>query len=118
MSTINLFRYETDLIAFNEGQVIFSEGEDGDTMYVIREGLVDLTSGQQRVASLSENEFFGEMALIDKKPRSATAVAATDCRVLPVNQKRFLYMVQETPFFAIEVMTTMCERIRRLNQQS
>jgi CRP/FNR family transcriptional regulator, cyclic AMP receptor protein len=52
------------------------------------------------------------MALLDHKPRSACATAKTDCRVVQVDQRRFLYLIQNTPFFAIEVMTVMSDRLR------
>jgi CRP-like cAMP-binding protein len=55
------------------------------------------------------------MALLDKEPRSTTAIANTDCRLVPVDQKRFTFLVQQTPYFAIEVMQIMAERLRRLN---
>jgi CRP/FNR family cyclic AMP-dependent transcriptional regulator len=57
----------------------------------------------------------GEMALIDSKARSATAVAISDCRLAPVNEKRFLFMVQETPFFALHVMRSLTDKIRLTN---
>ena len=58
------------------------------------------------------DQFFGEMALIDLEARSATAVAKTDCSLVPINEKRFLYMVEETPFFAITVMRVLSRRLR------
>jgi CRP-like cAMP-binding protein len=56
----------------------------------------------------------GEMALIDTKARSATVVAKTDCRLVPINEKRFLVLVHETPIFALLVMKTLAERLRRM----
>ncbi|HEU5100134.1 MAG TPA: Crp/Fnr family transcriptional regulator [Roseiflexaceae bacterium] len=55
----------------------------------------------------------GEMALIDDRPRSATAVAATDCRLVPIDERRFTFLVQQTPMFALAVMRVMAERLRR-----
>ena len=59
------------------------------------------------------DEFFGEMALIDGGIRSASAVAKTDCALVPINEKQFLFMVQETPFFALIVMRTLTARLRQ-----
>ena len=56
---------------------------------------------------------FGEMALIDGKPRSATAVAAVDCSVAAINEKRFLRLVEQTPSFALRMMQVITERLRR-----
>jgi len=57
----------------------------------------------------------GEMALLDNEPRSTTAIANTDCKLAPVDQRRFTFLVQQTPYFAIQVMQIMAERLRRLN---
>ncbi len=56
---------------------------------------------------------FGEMALIDKAPRSATAVAVTDSQVVAVGEKRFMYLIQQTPYFALEIMHVLADRLRR-----
>ena len=56
---------------------------------------------------------FGEMALVDSEPRSAEAVARTDCKLVPINKKRFAFLVTETPFFALEVMQVMANRLRK-----
>jgi CRP-like cAMP-binding protein len=57
------------------------------------------------------------MALIDNSPRSATAIAKTDCKVVPLDQRRFQFLVQETPFFALQVMTIMATRLRHANSR-
>jgi CRP-like cAMP-binding protein len=60
--------------------------------------------------------FFGEMALVDQAPRSATAVAKTDCIVIPISEKHFLFMIEETPFFALTVLRTLTARLRRMDR--
>jgi CRP-like cAMP-binding protein len=55
----------------------------------------------------------GELSLLDNKPHSSTCVAKTDVKLAPIDQQRFLFMIQETPFFAIEVMRVMADRLRR-----
>jgi CRP/FNR family transcriptional regulator, cyclic AMP receptor protein len=55
------------------------------------------------------------MALIDSLPRSATAIAVTDCRLAPINEKQFLLLVQETPFFSLYVMRVLAERLRKMD---
>jgi CRP/FNR family transcriptional regulator, cyclic AMP receptor protein len=67
------------------------------------------------VETVGEDGFFGEMALIDHSPRSATAIAKTDCTLVKIDERQFLFLVQETPFFAIIMMRTMAGRIRRRN---
>ena len=66
-----------------------------------------------RVGKIHAGGFFGEMGLINNKPRSATATAKTDCRVVKINEGDFYFMIQHAPFFAIEVMQVLAERVRR-----
>lgn len=66
---------------------------------------------------LGPGQIVGEMALVDHSPRSATAVARTSCKVVVVPEKRFLFLVQQTPFFALQVMRVMAERLRRASRR-
>jgi CRP/FNR family cyclic AMP-dependent transcriptional regulator len=102
--------------SFATGATIFAAGDKGDAMYVVRTGEVVIERGGQVMETLGPGGIFGEMALIDGSPRSATARAKTDCVVAPINEKSFLFLVHETPFFAIAVMRTLAERLRRMNQ--
>jgi len=56
------------------------------------------------------------MAMVDGQPRTAAAVARTDCQLVPIDQKRFQFLVQQTPYFAIEVMRVLVERLRRADR--
>jgi CRP/FNR family cyclic AMP-dependent transcriptional regulator len=96
------------------GDVIFAEGDKGDTMYVVRTGEVTIEHSGRVMETLGGGGIFGEMALIDGSARSATARAKTDCEVAPINEKTFLFLVHETPFFAIAVMRTLADRLRRM----
>ena len=116
MNTLDLFHKTTDFDEFRAGQVIFEAGKPGDTMYVIKEGEVEIKLGEQSVLSLQAGEIFGEMALIDTSARSATAVARTDCRLIPITQQRFTFLIQQTPFFSIHVMRILVNRIRKMNE--
>jgi CRP-like cAMP-binding protein len=64
---------------------------------------------------LPERGIFGEMALIDGAPRSATAIAATDVKLVPVGEKQFLFLVSRTPYFALNVMRALARRLRATN---
>jgi CRP-like cAMP-binding protein len=101
------------LTTFAPGEVIFAAGDKGDNMYVIRSGEVDIEMDGKVVETLSSGGIFGEMALIDGSPRAATARAKTACEVAPLTEKTFLFLVHETPFFAISVMRTLADRLRR-----
>ncbi len=98
---------------FHEGEVIFARGDAATCMYVLAEGEVDLLIGDRHVETLGRAGIFGELALITKEPRSGTARARTDCRVVEIPEQRFTYMVQETPNFALEVMRVLVKRLRR-----
>jgi CRP-like cAMP-binding protein len=99
--------------AFRQGEVIFERGEPAKCMYVVAEGEVDLVIGNEHLETLSPSDVFGELALITSEPRSATARARTDCRVVEIPEGRFMYLVQETPNFALEVMRVLTRRLRR-----
>lgn len=95
------------------GEIIFAEGEPGDFMYVIIEGEVAVTLDGRLVNYLGPGTLFGEMALMDKRPRSATVTAAVACRVLPLDTQRFETLIRDEPAFALQVMAIMTERLRR-----
>ncbi|SRR6266436_10400912 len=116
MATVDLFHAEdTELVSFRAGQDIFREGDPGDVMYVVRDGQVDLRVKGQLVDALGAGGVLGEMALIEHAPRTATATAKTDCILVPIAEKRFMFMVQQTPHFAIQIMKVMAERLRRMD---
>jgi CRP/FNR family cyclic AMP-dependent transcriptional regulator len=104
--------------SFTAGAPIFEEDEKGDSMFLIRSGEVEIERHGKVIESLGPGGIFGEMALIDGSPRSATARAKTDCVVAPINEKTFLFLVHETPYFAIAVMRTLADRVRRMNQMT
>jgi CRP/FNR family cyclic AMP-dependent transcriptional regulator len=103
-------------ISFRSGDVIFQEGEQGDKMYILQSGEVEIAINGKIVETLSQEGIFGEMALIDGSPRSATARAKTHCEVAPISEKNFLFLVDEMPHFALSVMRTLVDRLRRLDK--
>ena len=100
---------------FKAGEVIFKEGEQGSEFFVIQSGKVDIQLGNRLLGSLADHDIFGEMALIDPAPRSATAIAKTDVKLVPVGEKQFLFLVSRTPHFALNVMRTLARRLRSQN---
>lgn len=113
MAKIELFRHAGNTRRYAPGEVIFAAGDPGDCMYAVVEGEVEIRIGERTVERSGPGDVIGELALIDRSPRSATAVAATECTLAPVDEKRFQFMVQETPFFALQVMRILAERLRR-----
>jgi CRP/FNR family transcriptional regulator, cyclic AMP receptor protein len=101
--------------ALKAGEVIFKEGDAATELYVIQSGRVGIQHGNRLLDTLEEHSIFGEMALIDAAPRSATAMALTDVTLVPVSEKQFLFMVSQTPFFALMVMRVLARRLRAAN---
>jgi len=97
------------------GGVIFREGEQAEELFVIKSGYVRIQVGNRMMADLTADSIFGEMALIDSEPRSATAVAITDVELVPISEKQFLFLVSQTPHFALKVMRTLVQRLRMTN---
>ena len=114
MVHIDLFRNETEFDTFEAGATIFSEGETGHLMYVVLAGEVQLSVKSKVVESLGPGSVLGEMSLIDSAPRSATATAIIQCRLVPITEQRFSFMVQQTPKFALQIMRVMADRLRAM----
>ena len=101
--------------AVKSGDVIFKAGEPGSEFFIIQEGTVSVRLGNRSIETLGRGEIFGEMALVDAKPRSATIVAETDCVLVPISEKQFVLMVREAPYFALSVMRVLAQRLRAAN---
>ncbi len=117
MVHIDLFRNETEFDTFDAGETIFSEGETGHLMYVVLEGRVRLSVKNVEVDVLDAGGVLGEMSLIDAGPRSATATAITACKLVPITEQRFMFMVQQTPKFALQIMRVVADRLRAMDKR-
>jgi CRP/FNR family cyclic AMP-dependent transcriptional regulator len=113
-----LFRHARDTQSFGAGDRIFDVGDPGTCMYVVRSGEVEVRAGETVVEVLGPGGLFGELALIDDAPRSASARARSACELVPVDAERFRTLVQELPSFALEVMGLMARRLRRQTRAS
>ena len=115
---MDLSRYipHLDKQTFSAGETIFKLGDAGSTMFILVEGEVEVAYDDERSVRLGPGESFGEMSLIDKRPRSATVTAVTDVTLSPIGQGTFLVLVQDTPYFALEVMQSLSDRLRRANR--
>jgi CRP/FNR family transcriptional regulator, cyclic AMP receptor protein len=101
--------------SYKAGDVIFREGDPARELYIVKSGKVEVRLGNRLVDTLPELSIFGEMALIDSSPRSATVVAVTDAAVVPVGERQFLFLVSRTPHFALNVMRVLAQRLRTAN---
>ena len=115
---IGMFQHVRDVERYSPGQVIYHVGQPGEAMYVVLEGRVDLIRGDRLLSSVGPDEVFGEMALVDKGPRNATAVARTECVVAPVTERHFLSLSQHHPHFALDVLRVLAGRLRRERHSS
>ena len=87
-------------------------------MYVVLAGEIELRRGGRAFETLNAGAIVGEMAMIDKAPRSATAIAKTNCKLVPVDEKRFEVLVAQTPNFALHVMRVIVDRLRRTTERA
>ncbi|MDG4597588.1 MAG: cyclic nucleotide-binding domain-containing protein [Candidatus Contendobacter sp.] len=101
--------------SFAQGEIIFREGDPGDCLYIVAEGRADIVVDNLILETVEAGGILGELALIDDRPRSARAVAHTDCVLTSITRQHFLNLVQRTPLFALQVMRVMAERLRRAN---
>lgn len=106
---------------YADGEVIISEGDEGNCMYIIQSGRVEATTGsganEHRLAILEGGDFFGEMALFDKEVRSATVRALGEARVLTIDKRALLRRISEDPLLALNLLKTMSRRVRALNDR-
>ena len=100
---------------FKAGDVIFRQGDPAQELFIIQSGEVEIRLGNRVLERLSQYSIFGEMALIDNAARSATAIAASDAKLVPVGEKQFLFLISNTPYFALNVMRVMARRLRAAN---
>lgn len=114
VQTISIFQKQPNPKVVSAGQVIFEAGEPGDCMYGIIEGAVDILVDGKVVETISAGEVFAIGALVGVKNRTYTAIAKTDCQLAYLDEQRFLFVVQETPLFALQVMKNYSERLTRV----
>jgi CRP/FNR family transcriptional regulator len=106
---------------YKDGDVIFKEGEPGDSMYIIHEGQVRIVKSvankETTLAVLKEGEFFGEMAIIDNEPRSASAVAQGEIKLIELDNKIFEEQIKNNPKIIMQILRKMSQRLRNADHQ-
>ncbi len=114
-SKLKLLAFTSERLAFNKDQDIFRQGDEGDAAYVIMHGKADVVvntpKGETVVASLSDNAFVGEIAILCDVPRTATIRAKSELQTLKINKEDFLGLVKEFPEMAVEVMRELADRL-------
>ena len=113
---INLFNKDTEFVNYPAGQVVFREGDEGDNMFAVIDGTVDIIIKGNVVEKIGAGGVFGEMALIESRPRVASAVVTTDAKLVAVDRRRFEFLVQQNPYFALQIMSIMAARLRKMDE--
>jgi CRP-like cAMP-binding protein len=114
---LGLFRHETAVMTLIPGQLLFEKGQPGHQMYVVKSGELQIGEGNVVFETVKPGGILGEMAMVDDSPRSASVKALTACELIPIDKRRFLVMLQQTPFFAIRVMRVLARRLRAMNER-
>jgi CRP-like cAMP-binding protein len=104
-------------LEFEEGAMIFREGDLGDSMYIIYHGAVSIHKGSTTLAVLKEKDVFGELSLIDAEMRSASAKALAECILFKIDQEPFFELIDSRPEIAKGFMKMLCRRLRVLNEK-
>ena len=112
-----LDRPDMPVTKFAAGDTILQKGAPAKEMFLLRTGKVAIQVNNETVEEIGPGGIFGEMALIDREPRSASAVATEDTEVIPIDERLFIILVQDAPYFALDVMRVLAERIRRMNKR-
>jgi CRP/FNR family transcriptional regulator, cyclic AMP receptor protein len=117
MPTTNLFDHAADAKPVAAGTTLFHAGDARDGLYAVVEGEVDIIVNGKVVETVGKGGIFGEMALIEQEDRVATAVVKTDAKIVVVDERRFLFLVQQTPNFSLHVMRVLSDRLRRMDDR-
>lgn len=101
-------------VSANSGQVFMEEGQPGGAFYVIERGAASVSLGGKELARLANGDFFGEMALIDQGPRSATVRADSDMELWMIEPSDFDELLDDVPFVARQILKVLSNRLRAL----
>ncbi|MGI4762034.1 MAG: cyclic nucleotide-binding domain-containing protein [Janthinobacterium lividum] len=103
-------------VSFTAGQQIFAKGDLGASLFIVYEGQVSVFNGNQQLAIFSKGDFFGELALLDAEPRSASAVAQGAATAFRLDQEDFYDVMEERPEVLRNILRVLCQRLRRQNE--
>jgi CRP/FNR family cyclic AMP-dependent transcriptional regulator len=105
-------------IALKPGEILFREGDEALSMYIVRQGTLRVLSGSTILETVRDGGIIGEMAIIEEHmPRSATVIAGTHCEMVEIDVPRFLSLVANTPAFSITVLRVISRRLRVMNRR-
>ncbi|MBE9036974.1 Crp/Fnr family transcriptional regulator [aff. Roholtiella sp. LEGE 12411] len=102
-------------LPFPANYTIFRQGEEGRSLYIIVSGRVKVHIGDKSLAEVEQGKYFGEMAVFDTQPRSATATTLEPCECLELTQEQLYEAIEETPEIAVNIIRELSRLIRKLN---
>lgn len=103
-------------MTFSAGSIVFNKGDAGSCMYIVQSGLIEMVIGDKVIEICGANEAIGFMSMVDDAPRSSTARVKETCELSLIDQRKFRFMVDEVPNFALYIMGAMARRIRGMSQ--
>ena len=103
-------------ISFPAGSIVFNKGDPGNCMYVVQSGMIEMVIGDTVIEVCGPNEAIGFMSMVDSATRSSTARVKEACELSLIDQRKFRFMIDEVPNFALYIMGAMARRIRGMGQ--
>lgn len=113
---LNRLAEEADLVSFPPGTTIVEEGLLGETMFVVLAGEAKVVQGTRRLGTVRPGDFFGEVALLDGAPRSASVVAETPLEALRLYRRTLFRMLEAEPQLALKILDSLVRRVRDLTR--
>ena len=105
-----------DEITMTEGSLIIDQGQTGREAFIILSGDVTIKRSGRKIAVLGAGDVVGELSLLDHGPRTASAICATDCSLLVIDQRRFISVLDDVPSIAHKLMGVLASRIRQMDR--
>jgi CRP-like cAMP-binding protein len=108
----------SDEIEVKQGKVLVEEGKPGHEFFLIEDGTAEVRRNNRKIAILSRGQFFGELSLLDRGPRSATVIAGTDMTLVVLGQREFLGVIDEVPAMAHKLLAALAGRLREADSRA
>lgn len=120
-SKLKLLAFASEMVTFEDGDVVMSAGDNADVAYVIMEGAVDIVTdtpnGRVVTATLSENQLIGELGLLNNTPRIATLVASGDLKAMKITDEMFFRLLRENPEVSLDVIRMLSDKLTKSHAQ-
>lgn len=108
----------SDEISIEAGRTLVEQGRTGHEFFLILDGTADVRRNNRKVAQLGPGQYFGELSILDRGPRSASVVANSDMRVLVLGQREFVGVLDSIPGMAYKILTVMARRLREADSKA